>query len=165
MNFRRSATSNAALSERRAAALESSARSKAMKPAASKTWRDRRPDVWSSHPAASMEGPYAGKTWGDRRADVDSCGPAKAMKTSKARRDRRADVGSSGTVKLIKIAAANAAVEAAAGKTRGDGRGAGVETGRRMNAADAKATKTRATAKGRNAAGAQTDGRRSAAGA
>jgi hypothetical protein len=114
-----------------------------MKPAASKTGRDRRADVWSSYPAAGMEGPYAGKTWGDRRADV----------------------GSSGAVKLMKIAAAKAAVEAAAGKTRGDGRGAGVETGRRMNAAGAKATKTRATAKGRNAAGAQTDGRRSAAGA
>ncbi len=95
------------------------------------------------HPAAGMEGPYAGKTWGDRRADV----------------------GNSGAVKLMKIAAAKAAVEAAAGKTRGDGRGAGVETGRRMNAAGAKATKTWATAKGRNAAGAQTDGRRSAAGA
>ena len=140
MNIRRSAMSDADLSERRAAALESSARSKAMKPAASKTWRDR-------------------------RADVDSCGPAKAMKTSKARRDRRADVGSSGAVILMKIAAAKAAVEAAAGKTRGDGRGAGVETGRRMNATGAKATKTRATAKDRNAAGAQTDGRRSAAGA
>jgi hypothetical protein len=143
MNIRRSAMSDAALSERRAAALESSAHSNAMKPAASKTGRDRRADVGSSHPAAGMEGPYAGKTWGDRRADV----------------------GSSGAVKLMKIAAAKAAVEAAAGKTRGDGRGAGVETGRRMNAAGPKATKTRATAKGRNAAGAQTDGRRSAAGA
>ena len=114
-----------------------------------------------------MEGPYAGKTWGDRRADVGSCGPAKPMKTtgSKAGRDRRADVGNSGAVKLMKTAAAKAAVESAPGKPGGDGRGAGVETGRRMNAAGAKATKTRATAKGRNAAGAQTDGRRSAAGA
>jgi hypothetical protein len=223
MNIRRSAMSDAALSERRAAALESSAHSNAMKPAASKTGRDRRADV--SYPAAGMEGPYAGKTWGDRRADVDSCGPAKPMKTtaskagrdrpadvascgpakpvqttapsktwrhwradmgnsdagametsgpakamktratSKTGRDRRADVGNCGAVKLMKIAAAKAAVEAAAGKTRGDGRGAGVETGRRMNAAGAKATKTRAPAKGRNAAGAQPDGRRSAAGA
>ena len=85
-------------SERRAAALESSAHSKAMKPAASKTWRDRRADVWSSHPAAGMEGPYAGKTWGDRRADVDSCGPAKPMQTtapSKTWRHWRADMGNS----------------------------------------------------------------------
>jgi hypothetical protein len=143
MNIRRSAMSDAALPERRAAALESSAHSNAMKPAASKAWRGRRADVWSSHRAAGMEGPYAGKTWGDRRADV----------------------GSSGAVKLMNIAAAKAAVEGAAGKTRGDGRGPGVETGRRTNAAGAKATKTRATAKGRNAADAQTDGRRSAAGA
>jgi hypothetical protein len=99
---------------------------------------------------------------------METSGPAKAMKTraaSKTGRDRRADVGNCGAVKLMKIAAAKAAVEAAAGKTGGDGRGAGVETGRRMNAAGAKATKTRATAKGRNTAGAQTDGRRSAAGA
>ena len=85
-----------------AAALESSAHSNAMKPAASKTWRGRRADVWSSHPAAGMEGSLPGKTWGGRRADV----------------------GSSRAVKLMKIAAAKAAVEAAAGKTRGDGRGA-----------------------------------------
>jgi hypothetical protein len=99
---------------------------------------------------------------------METSGPTKAMKTpaaSKTGRDRRAEVGSSGAVKLMKIAAAKAAVEAAAGKTRGDGRGAGVKTGRRMNAAGPKATKTGATAKGRNAAGAQTDGRRSAAGA
>jgi hypothetical protein len=38
MDIRRSAMSDAALSERRAAALESSAPSNAMKPAASKTW-------------------------------------------------------------------------------------------------------------------------------
>jgi len=230
--------SDAALSQRRAAALENSAPSNAMKAAAGKTWRGERADVGSSDPAAesaaaSMEGPDAGKTWGGRRADVDSrgpakpmeaaagmetpdarktwggrradvdsCGPAKPMQTtapsktwrrwradvgnsdagameisgsakplqtaaaSKSGRDRRADVGNSGdAVKVMKIAAAKAAVESAAGKPGGDGRGAGVETGRRMNAAGAKATKTRATAKGRNAAGAQTDGRRSAAGA
>jgi hypothetical protein len=57
MNIRRSAMSDAALSERRAAALESSAHSNAMKPAARKTWRGRRADVWSSHPAAGTEGP------------------------------------------------------------------------------------------------------------
>jgi hypothetical protein len=57
MNIGRSAMSDAALSERRAAALESSAHSNAMKPAARKTWRGRRADVWSSHPAAGTEGP------------------------------------------------------------------------------------------------------------
>src|SRR3984957_13508160 len=98
MNIRRSAMSDAALSERRAAALESSAHSNAMKAAASKTGRDRRADVWSSYPAADMEGPYAGKTWGDRRADVDSCGPAKPVQTtaqSKTWRHWRADMGNS----------------------------------------------------------------------
>ena len=55
----------------------------------------------------------------------------KIAAASKAWRDRRADVGNSGAVKLMKIAAAKAAVEAAAGKTRGDGRGAGAEIGRR----------------------------------
>jgi hypothetical protein len=92
--------------------------------------------------AAGMETSDARKTWGGRRADVDSCGPAKPMEAaaaSKARRDRRADVGNSGAVKVMKIAAAKAAVESAAGKTGGDGRGAGVETGRRMNARGAKA--------------------------
>ena len=63
------------------------------------------------------------------------------MKTAAASK-----AGRDGTVELMKIAAAEAAVEAAAGKTRGDGRGAGVETGRRMNAAGAKATKTRTIA-------------------
>src|SRR5580700_4561359 len=117
INIRRSAMSDAALSEHRAAALESSAHSNAMKPAASKTGRDRRADVWSSDAGA-----------------METSGPTKAMKTpaaSKTGRDRRADVWSSGAVKLMKIPAAKAAVEAAAGKTRGDGRGAGVETGRR----------------------------------
>ena len=111
--------SDAALSERRPATLESSAPSNAMKPAASKPWRGRRADVWGSHPAAGMETTDARKTWRGRRADVDSCGPAKPMQTaaaSKAGRDRRADMGDSGTVKLVKIAAAKAAVESAAGK-------------------------------------------------
>ena len=103
-------------------------------------------------PAAGMETSDARKTWGGRRADVDSCGPAKPMQTaaaSKAGRDRRADVGNSGAVKLMKIAAAKAAVESAAGKPGGDGRGAGVEIGRRMNAACAKVTKPWTTAEGR----------------
>ena len=101
--------------------------------------------------AAGMESPNARKTWGGRRADVDSCRPAKPVQTaaaSKARRDRRADMGDSGTVKLVKIAAAKAAVESAAGKPGGDGRGAGAETGRHMNAGCAKLTKPWTTAKG-----------------
>ena len=100
---------------------------------------------------AGMETPDARKTWGGRRAHVDSCGPAKPMQTaaaSKAGRDRRADVGNSGAVKVMKIAAAKAAVESAAGKPGGDGRGAGVERGRRMNAGCAKLTKPWTTAKG-----------------
>src|ERR1700735_1769137 len=85
-----------------------------------------------------METPDARKTWGGRRADVDSCGPAKPMQTaadSTDGRDRRADVGKSGAVKLMKIAAAKAAVESAAGKPGGDGRGAGAEIRRGGNAA------------------------------
>jgi hypothetical protein len=138
--------SDAALSERRAAALEDSAPSDAMKPAASKTWRSRRADVSSPYPAAGMESPHTRKTWGRRRADVDSCGPAKpmeaaaGMETSDARKiwgGRRADVGSSGAVKVMETAAAKAAVESAAGKSGGDGRGAGVEIRRGGNAAGA----------------------------
>ena len=53
---------DAALSEPRAAALESSAPSNAMKPSASKTWRGWRADVRASHPTAGMEGPGARKT-------------------------------------------------------------------------------------------------------
>jgi hypothetical protein len=163
--------SDAALSERRPAALESSAPSNAMKPAASKPWRGWRADVWGSHPAAGMETTDARKTWRGRRADVDSCGPAKPMQTaaametsdarktwggghadvdpcgpakpmqtaaaSKAGRDRRADVGNSGAVKVMKIATAKAAMESAAGKPGGDGRGAGAEIRRGGNAAGA----------------------------
>ena len=140
--------SDAALSERRAAALESSGPSDAMKPSASKAWQDWRADVGPSaaaksmEAAAGMESPDAGKTWGGRRADVDSCGPAKPMQSAaptKTGRDKSADVGNSGAVKLMKIAAAKAAVESAAGKSGGDGHGAGVETRRRMNAGCAKA--------------------------
>jgi hypothetical protein len=139
--------SDAALSEPRAAALESSAPSNAMKPSAGKTWRGWRADVWGSHPAAGMETPDAGKTWGGWRADVDSGGPAKPMQTataSKAGRDRRADVGNSRAVKLMNIAAAKAAVESATSKTGGDGRGTGVEIRRNANPASAKAAKRRA---------------------
>ena len=62
---------DAALSEPRSAALESSGPSNAMKPAASKTRRGWRADVRGSHPAAGksmeapagMESPDARKTW------------------------------------------------------------------------------------------------------
>jgi hypothetical protein len=219
--------SDAALSEPRAAALESSGPSDAMKPSASKawqgwradvgpsaaaksmeaaagmespnarkTWGGRRADMDSCSPAkpmeaaAGMESPDARKTWGGRRADMDSCspakpmeaaagvetsdarktwggrgadmdscGPAKPMQTaaaSKAGRDWRPDVGNSGAVKVMKIAAAKAAVESAAGKTGGDGRGAGVEIRCCGNAACAKAMQAWGGAesmKGRSAAG------------
>jgi hypothetical protein len=171
--------SYAALSESRAAALESSAPSNAMKPAASKTWRSRRADVRSSRPAEAMKSPDARKTWGRRRADVNSCspakpmqtttpnktlrgwradmgnsdagateisGPAEAMKTTaagKAGRDRRADMGNSGAVKLMKIAA----VEATAGETGGDSRGAR----RFMNTGRAKAMQTWIASESRSA--------------
>jgi len=46
-------------------------------------------------------------------------------------------VGNSGGVELMKIAAAKAAVESAAGKSGGDGRGAGAEIRRGGNAAGA----------------------------
>ena len=117
-------------------------------PDARKTWGGRRADMDSCSPtkpmeaAAGMETSNVRKTWGGRRADVDSCGPAKPMQTaaaSKAGRDRRADVGNSGAVKLMKIAAAKAAVESAAGKTGGDGRGAGAEIRRGGSAARAQA--------------------------
>jgi hypothetical protein len=101
-----------------------------------------------------MEAAAPSKTGGDRRVDVDPCGPAKPMQSSaasKAGRDRRANVGNSGAVKLMKIPAAKAAVESAGGKTGGDGRGAGAETGRRMNAGCAKLTKPWTATKGRSA--------------
>jgi hypothetical protein len=155
--------SDAAHAEPRAAALESSGPSDAMKPCASKTWRGWRADVRRSHRAASMESPDARKTRGGGPADMDSCGSAKPMQAaaaSKTRGDRRADAGNAGGVKLMKIAAAKAAVESAASKPGGDGRGAGVETGRRMNAGCAKLTKPWTTAEGRSAnAAAQPRGR------
>jgi hypothetical protein len=56
--------SDAALSKRRAAALESSARSDAMKPAgANKAGRGGRADVRTSDPATRMETSGARKTW------------------------------------------------------------------------------------------------------
>jgi hypothetical protein len=194
--------SDAALSEPRAAALESSGPSDAMKPSASKAWQGWRADVGPSaaaksmEAAAGMESPNARKTWGGRRADMDSCSPAKpmeaaaAMETSDARktrgggrvdvdpcgpakpmqsaaaskagRDRRADLGNSGAVKVMKIAAAKAPVESAAGKPGGDGRGAGAETGRHMNAGCAKLTKPWTATKGRSAHTAAQTGRRDA---
>ena len=78
----RSAMSDAALPQRRPAALENPAPSKAMKAAAGKTWRSGRADVGSSYPAAGMETPDARKTWGGWRVDVDSRGPAKPMQTT-----------------------------------------------------------------------------------
>jgi hypothetical protein len=55
--------SDATLSERRPAALESSAPSNAMEAAAGKTWRSRAADVDpSSAPAKPMQ-TAAGKTW------------------------------------------------------------------------------------------------------
>ena len=187
MNIRRSAMSDAALSERRAAALERSAHSNAMKPAASKTGRDRRADVWSSYPAAGMEGPYAGKTWGDRSADVDSCGPAKPVQTtapSKTWRHWRADMGNSdasametsGPTKAMKPAARRADVWSSypaagmegpyAGKTRGDRRAdvgsSGAVKLMKIAAAKAAAGKTRGDGRG---AGVETGRRMNAAGA
>jgi hypothetical protein len=90
--------SDPAYAEPRAAALESSGSSDAMKPSASKTWGGRRADVWGSHPAAGMETPDARKIWGGRRANVDSGGPAKPMKTAAASKTwggERANVGNS----------------------------------------------------------------------
>jgi hypothetical protein len=78
----RSAMSDAALPQRRPAALENPAPSKAMKAAAGKTWGGWGVDVGSSYPAAGMETPDARKTWGGWRIDVDSRGPAKPMQTT-----------------------------------------------------------------------------------
>ena len=157
--------SDAALSERRAAAVEDSRPSDPMKPAAGKTGRGGRADVRSSHPATGMEGPDASKAWRSGRADVGSSDRPPGMESpdaSKARRNGRADVGNSGAVKRVKIAAAEAAVaavESAACKTGGDGRRAGVETGRWMYAAYAKAMQAWTTAEGAM----QTSGPRSGA--
>jgi hypothetical protein len=94
---------------------------------------------------------------------MDSCRPAKpatgmeATDACKSGRGGRADVGNSDAVKVMKIAAAEAAVESAPGKTRGGGCGAGVEVRRRGNAGGAKATRgwaARESMKPRNAAGA-----------
>ena len=101
--------------------------------AARKTWGGGRADMNScgpAKPAAGMETTDARKTRRGRRADVDSCRPAKPMEAADAGKTwgrRRADVGNSDAVKVMKIAAAKAAVESAAGKTGGDGHGAGVQ--------------------------------------
>lgn len=130
--------SNAALSEGSAAGPEHSGPSDSMKSAASKTGRGGRADVWNSHPATGMEGPDASKAWRSGRADVGGSYRASGMEASgacEAARNGRADARNSGAMKLVKIAAAQAAVESAAGKTGGDGRrGAGVEIGRDADA-------------------------------
>jgi hypothetical protein len=121
-------------------------------PDARKTWGGGRADVDSCSPAKPMQTTYARKTWGGGRADVGNSdagameisGPAKPLQTAAAGKTwggGRADVGNSGgAVKVMKIAAAKAAVESAAGKTGGDGRGAGAEIRRGANAGGAKAT-------------------------
>ena len=98
-------------------------------------------------------------------AAVEDSAPSDAMKPAagETRRGGRADMGNSGAMKLVKIAAAEAAeaaVESAAGKTGDDGRRAGVEIGRWVYAAYAKAMQAWTTAEGAM----QTSGRRSAAG-
>jgi len=133
---------DAALSERRTAALEDASSSDAMKPAAGKTGRHGRADVGTSQPPG-MEGPNAGKARRSGRADTGSSDRAPGIEASscarKARRNGRADMGKSGAMKLAKIAPAEAAVEPAAGKTGGDGRRARVKIGRDVEAsADAR---------------------------
>jgi hypothetical protein len=110
-----------------------------MKGAAGKTWGGGRANMDScgpakpmqtTAPAEAMKAAAVSKARRDRRADVDSCRPAKPMEAADAGKTwgrRRADVGNSGAVKVMKIAAAKAAVESAAGKTGGDGHGAGVQ--------------------------------------
>lgn len=93
-------------------------------------------------PAEAMKAAAVSKARRDRRADVDSCRPANPMEAADAGKTwgrRRADVGNSRAVKVMKIAAAQDAVESAAGKTGGDGRGAGTEIRRGGNAAGVKA--------------------------
>ena len=80
--------SDAALPERRGAALEDSAPSDAMNSAAGKTGRGRRADMGSRPAAAAgMEGPHASKAW---RSDaiVQSSGvrsPASDISSRKSR--------------------------------------------------------------------------------
>ena len=62
--------SDAAVAEPRAAALESSGPSDAMKSSASKTWRGWPADVRRSHRAAGMESPDARKTREGGRSDA-----------------------------------------------------------------------------------------------
>ena len=152
--------SDAPLSERPAATVEDSGPSDPMKPAASDTGKGVRADVRSSDRAPGVEASDAGEAPRNGRADVGSSDRASGMEASGARKVRgngRADMGNSGAMKLVKIAAAGAALESAAGKTGGDGRGAGVEIGRDADAPGAKATPPWANARradGRSAGGA-----------
>ena len=169
---------DAALSEPRAAALESSGPSNAMKPAASKTRGGWRADVRGSHPAAGksmeapagMESPDARKTWGGRRADMDPCSPAKprdaaaGMETPDARQtwgSRRADADSRGPAKPMQAAAANKTWRRR-GADVGDS--SGVEL---MKSASAKAAveSTAANARGNGRARVETGRRMDTAGA
>jgi hypothetical protein len=139
--------SDAALSER-PAALEDSTPSDAMNPG--KTGRAGRADVRSAHPAEAMESPDASEAWRSGCADMSNSDRASGMEASDARKARRngranvwnsdgapgmeapdagkawgngrADMGNCGIVKLTKVAAAEAAVESAAGKAGGDRR-------------------------------------------
>ena len=121
-------------------------------PDARKAWGGGRADMdpWprQAHGSRRRRTSDARET-GEAGAPMWTPGPRQAHANpaaSKAWRGRRADVGNSGAVKLMKIAAAKAAVESAAGKTGGDGRGAGAETRRGANAASAKATQAWAAA-------------------
>ena len=120
-----------------AAPSEGPGPSDAMNAAADETRRGGRADVRSSHSAAGMEGSDASKAWRSGRANMGSPNRAPGMEASdgrEARRNGRADVRNSGAMKPPKIAAAEAAVEFAAGKTGCDGRRAGVEIGRDKDA-------------------------------
>jgi hypothetical protein len=148
--------SDAALSQRRAAALENSA--SAMKSTASKGGRSGRADVRSSD-AAGMETSAASKAWRRWGADMDARGPAKPMQATAANktwRRRGADVGDSSGVELMKSASAKAAVESTAANARGNGR-ARVETGRRMDTAGAEAPRRRTRINGARRLGMRDD--------
>jgi hypothetical protein len=77
--------------------------------------------------------------------------PTKTADASKARRHRRANMGNSRAVKLMKTAAANAAMESAAGEPGGKSTGSRVETRRRMDPSCAKLTEPWTNAERRSA--------------